>query len=106
MATLDDVKAYLLSVGVPASRYTDPQLTTVIATETAAQAKKCAGVGGTLPDLNEALQRRVFVNLARRSLALGLTEFSGDGDGYRQRLPAYDVEIRRLEAPYRKLVVG
>ena len=105
MATLDDVKAYLASVGVPAGRYSDDTLTQVISVETAAQAKKCHGVGGSFPDLNEALSRRVQANLARRALPLGVMETSGDAEG-RAFAPRADPEIRRLEAPYRKITVG
>jgi len=103
MAVIDDVKAYLVSIGVPVGRYTDPQLSQVIATETAAQARKCNP--SSSPDLAEALSRRVVVNLARRGLTLGVIEQASDGAGP-SFVPRLDAEVRRLEAPYRKLVVG
>jgi len=55
--------------------------------------------------LREALCRRVQVNLARRALPLGVIEQASDGAGP-SFVPRNDPEVRRLEAPYRKLVVG
>ncbi|MBB3041152.1 hypothetical protein [Nocardioides soli] len=52
--------------------------------------------------LAEALCRRVAVNLARRGLPLGM-QMSDVGPA---RLTTNDPEVRRLEGPYRKLVVG
>ena len=105
MTVLDDVKAYLASVGVPPGRYTDAVLNQVISVEQAAQARKCYGTGGQYPDLNEALSRRVQANLAKRALPLGVIESSGDAGG-RGYMPSWDPEVRRLEAPFRKLTVG
>ena len=102
MATLDDVKDYLASVGVPAGRYSDDLLNKVIATEQSAQAHKCHTIRP--PDMLEALARRVQVNLAKRGLPLGVIEQSDDRG--RVFMPTFDPEIRRLEAPYRKLVIG
>ncbi len=103
MAVLDDVKAYLVSIGVPVGRYTDATLNQVIATETAAQARKCKP--SSSPDLAEALQRRVVVNLARRGITLGVIEQSSDAAGP-AFIPRHDAEVKRLEAPYRRMVVG
>jgi hypothetical protein len=62
--------------------------------------------GGGLPwPLREALCRRVQVNLAKRALPLGVIDQSSDGGGP-SFVPRIDPEVRRLEAPYRKLVVG
>jgi hypothetical protein len=62
--------------------------------------------GGGLPwPLREALCRRVQVNLAKRALPLGVIDQSSDGGGS-SFVPRIDPEVRRLEAPYRKLVVG
>lgn len=55
-------------------------------------------------DLAEALKRRVARNLAMRALPLSVTQ--GDVETSPAYLPRYDPEIRRLEAPYRRLVVG
>jgi hypothetical protein len=106
MAILDDVKAYLLSIGGTTlqSKYTDGQLNAAIDTETELQAKKLKpGAYGTA--ITEALCRRVYVNLSRRSYALGLIEQGGDSDS-RTFTMSVDQEIRRLEAPWRRLVVG
>ena len=63
-----------------------------------------AGGGGS-PDLREALARRVVINFARRGITLGVVEQSSDG-GSPSFVPRQDAEVKRLEAPYRKLVVG
>jgi len=102
VATLDDVKAYLASIHVPAGTYSDAVLLQVIATEQAQQAHKCHTIRP--PDMLEALSRRVQVNLAKRGLPLGVIEQTDDRG--RAFMPTFDPEIRRLEAPYRKLVVG
>lgn len=101
MALLDDVKTYL---GPASSQYTDDALTAVIATETSAQAARCRVPDEVPADLAEALLRRVARNLAMRSLPLGVTDSSGDASS--TYLPGSDPEIRRLEGPYRRLVVG
>jgi len=103
VATLDDVKAYLASVGVPAGRYSDTVLNQVIATEQDAQAHKCHTIRP--PAMVEALSRRVQVNLAKRGLPLGVIEQSGDAGGT-AFMPRLDPEIQRLEAPYRRVVIG
>jgi len=103
VATLDDVKAYLASVGVPTGRYSDALLNQVIATEQAQQAHKCYTVRSD--DMKEALSRRVQVNLAKRGLPLGVIEQSSDASG-RPFMPTFDPEIRRLEAPHRRIVIG
>lgn len=61
--------------------------------------------GVSAPDLREALARRVVVNLARRGITLGVVEQGSDGGGP-SFIPRMDAEVKRLEAPYRKLVVG
>ena len=53
-------------------------------------------------DLAEALFRRVHRNLAMRNLPLAI---QSDGDGG-IRIGGNDPEIRRLEAPYRRAVLG
>lgn len=103
MAVIDDVKAYLASIGVPVGKYSDAVLLQVIATETAAQNAKCRP--SSSPDLAEALQRRVVINLARRGITLGVIEQSSDGGGP-AFIPRQDAEVKRLEAPFRRLVVG
>jgi hypothetical protein len=113
VAVLDDLKEYL---GRNADRHADPVLLSVIEVETAAQARKCRlpvdEDGVALPptgydaDLYEALLRRCQRNLALRSLPLGLTDVSDTSEGGRSYIPSRDVEITRLEGPFRKWVVG
>lgn len=97
MPTLDDVADYLVD-----SSWSDDELTSALDAESAAQRSVCR-VGAVYPaDLREALLRRVARNLAMRSLPLAAP--SGDSDA--AFIPGRDPEIRRLEAPWRKLVVG
>ena len=102
MATLDDVKAYLASIHVPAGTYTDAVLLDTIAVEQSLQARACYTVAP--PEMLQALSRRVYVNLAKRGQPLGVIE--QDGDQRRIFTPTVDAEIRRLEKPHRRLVVG
>ena len=73
--------------------------------ETAAQRRRCR-IPPTYPeDLGEALRRRVARNLAARAVPVAqFTSFEGGGTS--SRVPTTDPEIVRLEAPYRRLVVG
>lgn len=104
------VQAYLPN---PAS-YSNEQIDSALATEIAAQAAVVrfpadpALPAEPLPypaDLEEALLRRVQRLLEMRSKPLGyqdtMTEF-----GVSATRVGPDPEIRRLEAPYRKLVIG
>ncbi len=97
--TIDDVKTYLGAA--VAAEYDDAVLTSALAAEKAAQARVCRIVGDASDDLREALKRRTVRNLAMRRLPLGVT-----GDEIATRISSTDPEVRRLEAPYRKLVKG
>lgn len=89
---------------------TYPQIEDALAAEVAAQAKKVTyptdenAAPIAAPDLDEALKRRVQRNLAMRALPLSMT--LGDGEGMAVRIGGTDPEIRRLEGPYRRRVVG
>lgn len=73
--------------------------------ETAAQRTKCRIPDPMPADLAQALKRRVQRNLAMRQLPLAVLQ--GDAEGGSTRiLPSNDPEVRRLEAPYRRLKVG
>lgn len=96
--TVADIKSYL---GDAAAQWGDPELTSVLAAEVAAQTSRCRTVDPRPADLDEALKRRVGRNLAMRKLPLGIVQSEVEGT----RVGA-DPEIKRLEAPYRKLVVG
>lgn len=55
-------------------------------------------------DLAEALRRRVARNLALRGIPLAVLQ--GDAESGSTILPGRDPEVRRLEAPHRRLTVG
>lgn len=58
------------------------------------------------PALAEALCRRVAHNLALRSLPLGLQVAMSEMAATQTRVGGTDAEVKRLEGPYRRLVVG
>lgn len=106
--TLDDVKAYLGSD----HSWTDAQLTSALLAETAAQARRCDVKVDWVEywpypdDLAEALFRRIAHNLAVRALPLGVQATVTDAAVANAYVGGTDAEVKRLEAPYRKLVVG
>lgn len=81
----------------------DSDLLTAYSAELAAQRKHCRAPrdGEDTGDLEAALLRRVACHLARKAipLAVQVGEF---GTAY---TPGRDPEVRRLEAPYRRLVL-
>lgn len=81
----------------------DAELQETLDQETAAQWRVCR-VPATYPaDLRGALLRRVQRALAFKGLALAVRE-NADGDAV--IIPGRDPEVRRLEAPFRKVVIG
>lgn len=103
LPTLAVVRAYLASTGD--TSFTDADISAVLASETAAQAIACRVPAAYPADLGEALCRRVARNLAARSVPVA--SFSAfEGGGTVTRVPQRDAEVARLEAPYRRLVVG
>lgn len=96
--TVADVEDYL-----GATSWTTADITDALAVETAAQAAVCAVPAPMPADLAHALKRRVARNLALRSNHLGVGSMDGDGPAI---APGRDQEVRRYEAPYRRLVVG
>lgn len=87
--------------------YTLTEIGAVLAAEKAAQATRCrvpADDATWPPDLTEALCRRVARNLALRNLPLAQLEGDADLGSFTPRV--VDSEVRRLEAPHRKLVFG
>lgn len=86
-----------------------PQIQDALDAETASQAMKVTypvdenGDPVPAPDLDEALKRRVARNLAMRALPLSV-EIQNDFGPVRPSTS--DPEIRRLEAAYRRRVVG
>jgi hypothetical protein len=95
------VKAYLGD----SSSYSDGEVSNALAAEQAAQAAVCK-VPDTWPaNLAEALKRRVARNLYMKSLPSGLETAASEAGVATVRVGS-DPEIRRLEAPHRKRVVG
>lgn len=97
----DTVRSYL---GDGAS-FSDDDIDSALAAETEAQAL-AVKVPAEYPDvLAEALCRRVARNLAMRAIPLGYQTLLNEGAVGSTRI-GQDWEIRRLEAPYRRLAVG
>jgi hypothetical protein len=73
-----------------------------------AQANVCRiPVDGSYPPaLAEALGRRVAHNLALRALPLGVASTVSDMAVATTSVGGLDAEVRRLEAPYRKILLG
>lgn len=71
------------------------------AAEVADQAARCR-VSDYSAALGEALVRRVQRAMAMRNLPLGVIQDEAGST----RIGTTDPEVRRLEAPYRKVVVG
>jgi hypothetical protein len=84
---------------------TDEEISDALSAETAAQTRSCAIPVDYPEDLAQALKRRVARNLAARAVPVAsFTSFEGGGTS--ARVPKVDAEITRLEAPFRRLVVG
>jgi hypothetical protein len=100
----------------PANTTRDTEIASALATEIAAQRKAVRaaafGVDPAAPaapvayptDLAEAVCRRVARNLALRGIPLAVLQ--GDTETGPTVLPGRDPEVRRLEAPYRRLPAG
>lgn len=80
----------------------DAMVDSALAAEKVAQTTACR-VQPYTNALAEALLRRVVRNLAMRNVPLGV---QSDPETGGIRLGSTDPEVRRLEAPYRKRVVG
>lgn len=88
-----------------ATSHTTDEIQDALDAEAAAQRAVCRVRAVYPDDLRQALLRRVARNLAMRQLPLAVLQ--GDGDiGGSSILPGRDPEVRRLEGPHRKLVVG
>jgi hypothetical protein len=99
LPTHEDVTAYM----GPHS-YTDQQVSDMLAQERAAQFNVCRVPAAYPPDLRGALLRRTQRALAMLHLALAVKE-TVEGES-QVIVPGRDPEVRRLEAPYRKVTVG
>lgn len=101
---MPDVAAVAEYMRESAASWETEDLQSALNAEAAAQRSVCR-VGAVYPDdLREALLRRVVRNLAMRGLPLAVLR--GDAEGGDTVLPGRDPEVRRLEAPHRKLVCG
>jgi hypothetical protein len=96
---LADVQDYLDDYS-----WSDAEINNALAAEAAAQRARLRPSAVFGSDLREALLRRVQRNLAMRRLPLATPQ--GDAEGGAAFIPRTDPEIRRLEAPHRKLSVG
>lgn len=102
IVTPQDALTYLSSTGDTSFNLAD--IASALDAERSAQAAACR-IDDFTPALREALFRRVARNLAARSVPVA--SFSAfEGGGTVQRVPQRDAEVARLEAPYRRLVVG
>ena len=90
--------------GDDAISFTDDDVQQALDQETSAQARVCRIPAAYPADLRGALLRRVQRALAMRSLSLAVRE-STDGEST-IIVPGRDPEVRRLEAPYRKVMLG
>lgn len=99
--TVEDLRLYL---GDASDRLADETLDDVLDVEATAQAVRCTIPDEYPSDLGEALRRRVARNLALRGIPLAVLQ--GDAETGSMVLPGTDPEVRRLEGPYRRLVVG
>lgn len=102
MPTVADVYEYLGGDG--SQSWTDAERQDALDAEAAAQRAVCRVPAVYPDDLRQALLRRVARNLAMRELPLAVPQ--GDAEGGPTILPGRDPEVRRLEAPHRKLVIG
>lgn len=84
--------------------YSDPEVQEALDQETGAQFDVCRIPAAYPKALRGALHRRVQRALAMRHLALAVKE-TQDGES-QIVVPGRDPEVRRLEAPYRKVTVG
>jgi len=85
----------------PVVAATAEEIEQALIAETCAQADRCR-VEPYTDALAEALMRRVARNLAMRSVPLGVQADEMGG----KYIGSNDPEVRRLEGPYRRLVVG
>jgi hypothetical protein len=103
MATLPTYADVTDYIGGTLGRFDDNDIQDALDAETEAQAAVCRTTPYTY-SLRQALLRRISRALAMKRLPLSMTQ--GDAEGANQIVPGRDPEVRRLEAPYRKLKVG
>lgn len=84
---------------------TDDELQEALDAEAAAQRRVCRMPATYDADLRSALLRRAARHLAMKRLTLAIFP-SGDSEAGPTIVPGKDPEVRRLEAPYRKMIMG
>lgn len=91
----------------PDSSYTEEEVQEILTAEAAAQAHSCRiPEGEDYPaDLALALKRRVSRSLSMKTMHLGYQASATEFGQINTRIRG-DLEVARLEAPYRRLVVG
>lgn len=112
MPTAPDLVACKAYLG-DGSSYSDTEVENARAAELVAQMNACKIPADLDPlnpqpypaDLAEALKRRILRNLTMKALPLGLQTSMSEAAVSTIRV-GQDPEVRRLEAPYRKRVVG
>lgn len=105
MAQLPDVAAVRSWSSVTTASLSDDQVQQIIDTEAALQAACCVWEDDYPISLAQALLRRAAREIAARQLPLGLSADTG-GEYAPVRLPSFDAEIERLEAPYRVVAIA
>jgi hypothetical protein len=104
LPTFEDLDDYLGGAG--AHSWTDEQLTDALNAESANQRRVCQVPAAYPDDLRQALLRRAARNLAMRRQLTEQPRTDGDFDSPAFVPPGRDAEIRRYEAPWRKIKVG
>lgn len=106
MTVVPDIAAVRAWSNVSVQSLSDAQLQQIVDTEAALQAAVCTWSDADYPvALAQAMLRRCSREVGARQLPLGLTADTA-GEYSPVRLPNFDVEIERLEAPYRVIAVA
>ncbi len=106
MPDADDLDGWI-KAGSGSHSWTDAELARALAVESAAQRRVCNVPAAYPDDLREALLRRAARSLfMRRQLTEMPRSDAGDFDLPPTMPPGRDAEVRRLEAPFRKLITG
>lgn len=104
-ADMPDVDSFKVYAKLPEDDDSiDVEIGEALAAESAAQRRICRVPAEFPADLREALHRRIARNLAMRGIPLAVLR--GDAESGNTVLPGRDPEVRRLELPHLKLVMG
>lgn len=104
LPTFADVDDYLGGAG--AHSWTDEQLEDALNAEAANQRRVCQVPAAYPDDLRQALLRRAARNLAMRRQLTEQPRTDGDFDAPSFVPPGRDAEVRRFEAPWRRMGIG